>query len=163
MNVVLFFLLIFALACGRKGNPRPPEAIAPSSVRYLTATGEVGGILLTWEAPFMDNSGDELTDLAGFKIKRADFIPDETPDYETIGTVAAVRPPAPPEPTIETAPPPPPVDTPPVRYEYRDATAKPATRYVYVVVPFNDDGVEGAVTSLLRVTFSGETSVIEAL
>ena len=171
-RTVLFLLMFIALPllnCGKKGDPRPPEATAPDAVRYLSAEGRVDGIILSWQAPEATGSGEDLPDLAGFRIQRSDYEEDERPDFEDIGEIlvsateelsageggegltsgAVSKPKTPVEQNV--------------RYTFRDPEVQPGRRYEYVVLPFNERGVEGEFTQVLRIRFTGESSLIENL
>ena len=64
---VVFFLTVFCLGCGKKGNPVPPEIITPASVSDLSVKVAKGGIALGWSV-----AGNNV-DVAEFKIYRSEL------------------------------------------------------------------------------------------
>ncbi len=156
MRQILLFALasVFLFSCGRKENPRPPEETAPSSVQFLTVVSEVDAIVLRWEAPTTNAKGDPLIDLAGFAVKRRELEKDEEVSFELLKRVMLPQfkkdDPKAAEPKM-------------TKFAYRDEEVQPGKRYEYIVVPINESRVEGVSSTLIRVTFIGETSVIETL
>lgn len=149
--VPLFVVLLSS--CGRRGSPKPPEATAPSPVKYLTAAGTVNSVVLTWQAPDTQADGDELLNLERFIVKRSKYEKDEAPDFEEIGEMpfqAAESGPAQPEPKQAR------------EYIFTDQDVQPGKQYEYEVLPENDDGVEGRPSAVIRVTFTGESSYFES-
>lgn len=170
----LFMLLAFQLGCGKKSYPKPPEDSAPAAVRFLQISPTVDSIVLKWQAPLEKANGGELKDLAGFIIERSDYQKGEIPDFKQIselrlqteeelskttdkekktekdeegsGKLFSVKKQAPK--TVE-------------EYNYIDSNVQIGKQYEYFVVPFNENGIEGPIASILRVTFTGESSLIE--
>ncbi len=143
------------IACGKKTNPRAPEALAPSSVKFLTARTSVNSVDLRWEAPSTDASGDKLIDLTGFVVKRALVLPDEDPDFDIIAEL--------PLRANEVAKTATPAETSAAKaYSFSDTNVKAGEKYQYLVLGVNEDDVEGEASSSVRVTFIGESSVIES-
>ena len=68
-------LLVLAVACGKKADPRAPELAAPQPIKNLSAKGSPNGVILTWTRPdrYVDNR--ELKDLASFVIYRKQIPP----------------------------------------------------------------------------------------
>ena len=58
--LVILFISLILISCGKKSFPVPPEVTAPSPVIDLTAKGQVDGIVLSWKAPLTNARGDEL-------------------------------------------------------------------------------------------------------
>lgn len=143
-----FLLIMFAfslVACGRKGEPRPPEVLAPSPVRFLTAAGEIDGITLSWFAPTTDASGDGLVDLTHFLVEKGESKPGEPTDFEFLKKIEVVGEPA------ENQ-----------QYSFIDADVQPGKIYDYRVTANNNRGGQGLPPHILRVTFVGQSSVVEA-
>lgn len=156
VTTVLLLLISFALmtaaaGCGRKGRPKPPEATAPTPVTNLTAEAGVGSVTLTWIAPTTNASGDSLDNLDRFTVLRAIVAKGRRPAPEEIGVVVVNA-------AEETAAAGTALKG---RYSFKDPAVKVGQRYEYVVVPVNDSGVEGVADRGLRVSFSGESSVVE--
>lgn len=157
-----------AAGCGRKSAPKPPELFAPAAVEALSAVGEVDAIRLTWIAPSQKANGDALDDLDHFVVERAEIVKGEAPDFDDIGevTVPLSDRPAPEEGRskrgmlgVKKDKP----QAPAKGYQFRDTDVKVGERYAYRVRPENDRGVEGAYDAILRVTFTGLGSSVEAL
>lgn len=159
---VMAFVILAYVGCGRKGSPKAPEETAPSQVRFFTATPQTNGVMLSWEAPLMNAEGKELVDLEGFLVQRNMRVIGEDSDFETIHELK-VLPPA-----QVTAEAPAPTKTPAetsqvVKYTYQDTDLQAGKVYEYVIIPYNEDDVEGVPSNLFRITFSGESSVVESL
>ena len=147
---VCVFALFLTVACGRKGDPRPPETKAPSQVQYLTLAGEVKGVKLSWMSPVTDASGDPLIDLAEFRIKRAVVESDSKPKFVVIAEIEVPE-------SEEAAP----SSKQGSNFTYLDEDVAPGKRYEYLVFPVNKDGVAGVAPEAFRVKFAGESSLIE--
>lgn len=82
-------LLVFVISgCGRAMPPRPPEDFAPMPVTSLQATASAGKLSFAWRAPVKNQMGDELSEIAGYKIQRRPFVEkDNKAKFETVGTV----------------------------------------------------------------------------
>ncbi|MCB0346309.1 MAG: hypothetical protein KDD66_14415 [Bdellovibrionales bacterium] len=148
----IVLLLAGALACGRMGPPRPPEDFAPAALKAFEVRGTVGGVVLRWNAPESTAAGDPLEDLLGFSVKRSSFEVGESPDYDELVFVEfnSEEPAAEPE-NVKTA----------KLFEYNDKAVEPGKVYDYLVVPVNERGVEGEIPGKARVTFIGQSSIIE--
>src|ERR1043166_4928577 len=72
---VAWVLLVLAVGCGKKGDPRAPELAAPQPIKNLSAKGSPNGVILTWNRPdrYVDNR--EIKDLASFVIYRKEIPP----------------------------------------------------------------------------------------
>ena len=68
-------IVLLAIGCGKKGEPRAPELTTPQLIKNLTAKPDRGGIVLTWSRPTEYVDGKPLTDLTGFVIFRKDLSP----------------------------------------------------------------------------------------
>jgi len=71
--LVALALLMLAFACGKKGDPRPPELAIPTTITNLSARSAPAGIALTWSRPTEYVDGTELKDLASFVIFRKEI------------------------------------------------------------------------------------------
>lgn len=172
----LAFVLIFNLsACGRYGDPLPPEAFAPAQVQELTVVPKAEGLVFQWKSPEVDRRGKELDSLEGYSIYRSSDV-DEFEDFlrdpEELGeeraaledTSVVVRDEKRKEAREKSLPsrrigqsdel---------VKFEFLDSGLVPGTTYGYVIVPKNQDGVEGDYRQFVRVEFRGERSVVEMI
>lgn len=73
--IVASLLVVFASACGKKGEPRAPELVAPQTITNLSARPGPNIVVLTWNRPTSYVDGRELKDLAGFVIFRKEISP----------------------------------------------------------------------------------------
>ena len=148
--LLLTISLVCSLAgCGRKGRPKPPEATAPTPVTNLSAEPGVGSISLTWLAPTTNASGDSLDNLERFIVLRSTVVKGQRPRPEEIGVVVVNRGDAG-------------AATQKGSYSFKDPVVKVGQRYEYVVVPVNDSGVEGVADRGLRISFAGESSIVDS-
>ena len=153
--LVLIILCFGAvIGCGRKGAPRPPEESAPRSVLYLTAKGETGALVISWQAPDQTTSGDRLSVFARFIVRRTEGLEGRSGRSIDVGIVK-------PEDAIAA---------PAVagrrgvkQFMFRDTAVQPGRKYDYLVIAENTDEVEGEADSILRVSFAGESSTIETV
>ena len=78
---MVFALMLAALgaACGKKGDPRAPELVAPKTITNLTVRSGPNGNILTWRRPTEYVDGTTLKDLASFVIFRKE-VPLNCPD-----------------------------------------------------------------------------------
>jgi hypothetical protein len=89
---LVFALVLAALgaACGKKGDPRAPELVAPKTITNLTVRSGPNGNILTWRRPTESVDGTTLKDLASFVIFRKE-VPENCPDcpvpYRQLATV----------------------------------------------------------------------------
>ena len=85
------FFIIFAasvlVGCGRAMPPRPPEDFAPVSVSSLTADKVGDSLRISWRAPKSNQLGEELTNIAGYRVLRRNTKEDES-SFAVIGEVA---------------------------------------------------------------------------
>lgn len=73
--MILLLMAPIALACGKKGDPRAPELVAPLPINNLRARALADGITLTWNRPTEYIDGREIKDLASFVIFRKELSP----------------------------------------------------------------------------------------
>jgi hypothetical protein len=88
--LVALALLTLAFACGKKGDPRPPELAIPTTISNLSARSGPASIALTWNRPTEYVDGTELKDLASFVIFRKELsqsCPDCPVPYRQLTTV----------------------------------------------------------------------------
>ncbi|MGH7876006.1 MAG: hypothetical protein ACREQO_27770 [Candidatus Binatia bacterium] len=88
--LAVIVLLIFGSSCGKKGEPRAPELVAPKIITNLTARAGQGSVILTWSRPTEYVDGKELKDLSSFVIFRKEVslsCPDCPVPYRPLTTV----------------------------------------------------------------------------
>jgi hypothetical protein len=68
--VAAILLSVLASSCGKKGEPRAPELVAPKTITNLTARSGPNSVVLSWSRPAEYVDGKELKDLASFVIFR---------------------------------------------------------------------------------------------
>ena len=166
--VLIGFLVLATVVCGRYKTPIPPEMLAPRAVDGLQIKGTAIGVSLAWTAPDEDRRGKELKSIQGYSIERKPLVQrgDETDPkvkFEKLGFVtdkhvqvreklrAEARAAGKVGRTIES----PEEHT---KFSFMDSTAKLSSTYLYKVVPHNQGGIEGVVGQVARVTFKGEAS-----
>jgi hypothetical protein len=76
VRFVLLFLaaatiLVLWSSCGRQTDVKPPQLVAPETIKKLSAKNEEEGIRLSWERPDKYMDGSEMLDLAAFRIERS--------------------------------------------------------------------------------------------
>jgi hypothetical protein len=67
------FLAAFAiviLACGKRGDPRPPVPMIPAATSDLVVTQRADRVLLSWSYPALTTAGKNLTDVRRISIYR---------------------------------------------------------------------------------------------
>ncbi|MGI6524102.1 MAG: hypothetical protein ACOX2O_02255 [Bdellovibrionota bacterium] len=163
-------LLLLNVACGRYGDPQPPEFFAPQGVNNLQVTADLNGVLLKWEAPEQDRRGEALKSIDGYFVNRriiskASDLLDPDIEDEVLGTVLDthlqvlkdLRQKAIEEGKISRKVS---VDEALKRFSYVDSTVKPGVTYLYSIVPFNQGRTEGLVPLKAKVLFRGDSSVV---
>jgi len=128
---IVFFILLFFPACGKKGPLRMPEMVVPQAVRDLKARAEGSAIILSFGIPVKNTDGSTLTDLRGFKILRSvrklsegcescprKFIPLADIEYQRAEGLLPAR---------------------GEQKEFRDSSVSPGMEYHYKVLSFNAD------------------------
>ena len=63
MKRTLILLFAVLVACGKRGDPRPPVPIIPKAVSDLVVTQRGSKVILTWSYPSLTTSGRTLRDL----------------------------------------------------------------------------------------------------
>lgn len=72
---VALCVIVFAIGCGKKGEPRAPELATPEPIKSLAARQVQRGVLLQWDRPTHYVDGNEIRDLVGFVIFRKEISP----------------------------------------------------------------------------------------
>ena len=72
--ILLWLILLLALACGKKAPPVPWESIVPKRIVDLMAVSREGRILLEWTSPKENTDKSILIDLEKFQVLRSEGI-----------------------------------------------------------------------------------------
>src|SRR5881275_1166626 len=64
-------LFIALLACGKRGDPRPPVPIIPKATSDLVVTQRGSKVILAWSYPSLTTSGQGLHDVRRVVLYRA--------------------------------------------------------------------------------------------
>lgn len=70
MKRVLALLAIGVLACGKRGDPKPPVPIIPKAASDLVVTQRATKVLLSWSYPALTTSGKSLTGVRRVTVYR---------------------------------------------------------------------------------------------
>ena len=57
---VLIFVVVIAVACGKRGDPRPPVPVIPRATSDLVVTQRANKLLLSWSYPSLTTAGRTL-------------------------------------------------------------------------------------------------------
>jgi hypothetical protein len=63
-------LILLVLACGKRGDPRPPVPVIPKATSDLVVTQRAGQVILSWSYPSLTTAGRSLTDVNRINILR---------------------------------------------------------------------------------------------
>lgn len=147
-SFLMLFLISLAIlsSCGKKAPPQPPELNAPSRVRFLDVKPGADLISFSWQAPLTEASGDPLRDLAGFLVKKNVYIRGKKPSFIDIGLRVFDAD----NTNVENSP----------TFNFIDKDVRIGSVYQYMVVPFNEDDIEGEDVSVITIEFNGTNSTI---
>jgi hypothetical protein len=67
---LLLSAVLGSFSCGRKGELKPPGAVAPKAIRDLRAEASEHAITLIWSRPTEHVDGTRMESLAGFVVYR---------------------------------------------------------------------------------------------
>lgn len=163
----------FLTGCGRMGQPFAPEQLAPVAVRNLEVVAEPTAVLFKWESPERDRRGKELKTMNGYFVMRRivskpSDMTDPDVEFERIGVIVdkhvverdRLR-----KEAREANRPSHRVSVPSemMKFEFRDSEVEAGGRYIYQIVPVNQETVEGQVRQPVKVLFRGEASEISFL
>ena len=65
---VLAALLV--LACGKRGDPKPPVPVIPQATTDLVVTQRAGQVILSWSYPALTTAGRSLTGIERISVYR---------------------------------------------------------------------------------------------
>jgi hypothetical protein len=65
-------LLLLVLACGKRGDPRPPVPVIPKPTSDLTVTQRADQVILSWSYPALTTAGRSLTSIRRISVFRYD-------------------------------------------------------------------------------------------
>jgi hypothetical protein len=65
---VVFVLLV--VACGKRGDPRPPVPVIPKATTDLVVTQRADQVILSWSYPSLTTAGRNLTDIRRISVFR---------------------------------------------------------------------------------------------
>ena len=144
--IFIILLSLLLMSCGKKSQPKPPEERAPAAVRSARIEPGSKNLKLIWQGPVETASGDEIMYLESFQILRREIRKDSSRSYIEIADINI------------------PEDADPNKeYVYDDKDIELGKVYDYLIIPVNDEGIEGLPASSLRVSFLGDGSVVELL
>lgn len=66
----LAVLALLVLACGKRGDPRPPVPIIPKATTDLLVTQRADQVILSWSYPSLTTAGRSLTDIRRISVFR---------------------------------------------------------------------------------------------
>jgi hypothetical protein len=67
---VLLLFFVLAIACGKRGDPKPPVPVIPQATTDLVVTQRADKVLLSWSYPSMTTAGKSLTDIRRISVFR---------------------------------------------------------------------------------------------
>jgi len=68
-NLLVAFVFV-VLACGKRGDPRPPVPIIPKATSDLVVTQRADQVILSWSYPSLTTAGRGLTDIGRINVLR---------------------------------------------------------------------------------------------
>jgi hypothetical protein len=63
-------LVLLVLACGKRGDPRPPVPVIPKATTDLVVTQRADQVILSWSYPSLTTAGRSLTDIRRISVLR---------------------------------------------------------------------------------------------
>ena len=70
MKRLLIVLFVFAIACGKRGDPRPPIPVIPKATGDLVVTQRANKLILSWSYPALTTAGRTLTNVRRVSVYR---------------------------------------------------------------------------------------------
>lgn len=69
-TLLLALLVLAAVSCGKRGDPRPPVPVIPQATSDLVVTQRANRVILSWSYPSMTTAGKSLTDIRSIAVHR---------------------------------------------------------------------------------------------
>ncbi|HUP44734.1 MAG TPA: hypothetical protein VM779_04390 [Thermoanaerobaculia bacterium] len=99
MKKALILLVILLVACGKRGDPRPPVPLIPQATSDLVVTQRAGRIVLSWSYPALTTTGVSLQGIRRIVVYRyaqelppsATTEPQQPPEPGALHAVEAFR------------------------------------------------------------------------
>src|SRR5476649_2685494 len=66
----LIVFLVLVLACGKRGDPRPPIPVIPKATGDLVVTQRASKLILSWSYPALTTAGRTLTNIRRVSVYR---------------------------------------------------------------------------------------------
>jgi hypothetical protein len=70
LRKLLVALVFVAIACGKRGDPRPPVPVIPQATTDLLVTQRADQVILSWSYPALTTAGKSLTDIRRISVFR---------------------------------------------------------------------------------------------
>ncbi|HYI09486.1 MAG TPA: hypothetical protein VEK57_10485 [Thermoanaerobaculia bacterium] len=70
MKKILAVAALLVLACGKRGDPRPPVPVIPQATSDLVVTQRADQVILSWSYPSMTTAGRSLTGIRRISVHR---------------------------------------------------------------------------------------------
>jgi hypothetical protein len=92
-------LVLLVVACGKRGDPRPPVPVIPQATTDLVVTQRADQVILSWSYPSLTTAGRSLTDVHRISVFRyVEALPAPTAGADPTTIVAGDADPAQPQP-----------------------------------------------------------------
>lgn len=166
-------VMISLAGCGRYTVPLAPERLSPAPIEFQEITANPSGVTFNWLAPTKDNRGKRLDELKGYVVYRKDlekaadavdplvpYIEVQRVDDSSLARLEKKR-----EEAVRAGT--------PVRrvslsgddrrVTVTDASVTSGRTYLYKIVPFSFNGVDGGHDQLVRVVFTGVGSSVTVI
>jgi uncharacterized protein len=80
----LVVTVLLALACGKRGDPRPPVPVIPQATSDVVVTQRADKVILSWSYPSLTTTGRSLTDIRRISVYRySEELPESALDPAT--------------------------------------------------------------------------------
>lgn len=70
LAVLVLPVILASLACGKRGDPRPPVPVIPKATTDLVVTQRADQVILSWSYPSLTTAGRSLTDVDRISVFR---------------------------------------------------------------------------------------------